>query len=99
MRVDDLVDRGRLYLRNKKDAEALESFEAALALSKDHPQAQRLRADALFHLGRFEEVVAAFDRYLETGKPLESVYRGRGLARRSWAGIPVPLRISRRRWN
>ena len=52
-----------------------------LALRADHPRALRLQAEALFHLGRFEEVVAAFDRYLETGKPLESVYRGRGLAR------------------
>jgi len=87
-RVDDLVDRARLCLRGKKYAEALASFDAALALSKDHSQAQRLRAEVLFHLGRFAEVVAAFDRYLETGKPLESVYRGRGLARAELGQYP-----------
>jgi tetratricopeptide (TPR) repeat protein len=59
----------------------LGSFDAALALQADHSLARRLRAEALFRLGRFEEVIAAFDRYLEVGKPLESVYRGRGLAR------------------
>jgi tetratricopeptide (TPR) repeat protein len=68
-------------LRAKKFAEALSSFHAVLALRPDHSQALRLQAEALFHLGRFDEVVAAFDRYLDQGKPLESVYRGRGLAR------------------
>ena len=50
--------------------------------------AQRLRAETLFRLGRFEEVIKAFDRYLETGKPLESVYRGRGLARAELGQYP-----------
>jgi eukaryotic-like serine/threonine-protein kinase len=86
--VDDLLDRGRLLLRDKKYPEAIASFNAALALRSDHPQALRLQAEALFHLGRFEEVVAAFDRYLETGKPLESVYRGRGLARAELGRYP-----------
>jgi eukaryotic-like serine/threonine-protein kinase len=86
--VDDLVDRGRLLLRDKKYPEALSSFNAALALRADHPQAMRLQAEALFHLGRFAEVVAAFNRYLEKGKPLESVYRGRGLARAELGRYP-----------
>ncbi len=42
----------------------------------------------MFRLGRFEEVIKAFDRYLETGKPLESVYRGRGLARAELGQYP-----------
>ena len=33
-------------------------------------------------------MIAAFDRYLETGKPLESVYRGRGLARTELGQYP-----------
>jgi eukaryotic-like serine/threonine-protein kinase len=79
--VDDHIGRGRLLLRIGKNAEALASFDAALALRKDHPQGQRLRAEALFRLDRFAEVVEAFNHYLETGTPLELVYRGRGLAR------------------
>jgi serine/threonine protein kinase/Tfp pilus assembly protein PilF len=79
--ADDLVDRGRLLLRDRKYAAALESFDTALTLNKDHGPGQRLRAEALFHLGRYPDVVKAFDRYLEKGKELESVYRGRGLAR------------------
>jgi tetratricopeptide (TPR) repeat protein len=42
----------------------------------------------LFRLGRFEEVIKAFDRYLETGKALEPVYRGRGLARAELGQYP-----------
>ena len=75
-------------MRTGKNADALASFDAALALRKDHPLGQRLRAEALFRLGRFEEVIAAFDRYLEAGKPLESVYRGRGLARAELGQYP-----------
>ena len=86
--VDDHIERGRLLLRGGKAAQALASFDAALALRNDHPQGQRLRAEALFRLGRFEEVIEAFDRYLKTGKPLESVYRGRGLARTELGQYP-----------
>ena len=87
-RVDDHVERGRLLLSGGKHAEALRSFDAALALQKDHSLGQRLRAETLFRLGRFEEVIKAFDRYLEMGKPLESVYRGRGLARAELGQFP-----------
>ena len=86
--VDDHVERGRLLLSGGKYAEALGSFDAALALQKDHSLGQRLRAETLFRLGRFDEVIKAFDRYLETGKPLESVYRGRGLARAELGQYP-----------
>jgi tetratricopeptide (TPR) repeat protein len=75
-------------LSSGKATDALASLDAALALKKDHPAAQRLRAEALFRAGRFEDVVEAFDRYLETGKPLESVYRGRGLARAELGQYP-----------
>jgi eukaryotic-like serine/threonine-protein kinase len=86
--VDDHVELGRLLLGDGKYAQALATFDAALELQKDHGQAQFLRAETLFRLGRFEAVIAAFDRYLETGKPLESVYRGRGLARAELGQYP-----------
>ena len=87
-RVDDHVERGRLLLSGAKYAESLKSFDAALALQRDHSLGQRLRAEALFRLGRFDEVIKAFDRYLETGKPQEPVYRGRGLARAELGQYP-----------
>jgi serine/threonine protein kinase/tetratricopeptide (TPR) repeat protein len=78
--ADDHVERGRLLLREKKYADALAAFDAALRLNTEHSLGQRLRAETLFQLGRYQEVVEAFNRYLVKGKPLESVYRGRGLA-------------------
>jgi serine/threonine protein kinase/tetratricopeptide (TPR) repeat protein len=87
-RVDNYVERGRLLMNGGKPTAALASFDAALALRKDHSLAQRLRAECLFRLGRFAAVIDAFNRYLETGKPLESVYRGRGLARAELGQYP-----------
>lgn len=87
--VDDLVERGRLLMREGKHQESLASLDAALLIRKDHSLGQRLRAETLFHLRRFEEVIEAFDRYLkEKGTPLESVYRGRGLARSELGQYP-----------
>ena len=86
--VDDHVENGRLLLGEGKYAKALATFDAALELQRDHGLAQRLRAETLFRMGRFEEVIAAFDQYLETGKPLETVYRGRGLARAELGQYP-----------
>jgi tetratricopeptide (TPR) repeat protein len=91
LQVDDLVDRGRILLRGKKHREALASFDAALALRPDHPQALRLQAESLFHLGRFEEVVAVFDRYLGAAQPSESAYRGRGLASAELGRYPAAI--------
>jgi serine/threonine protein kinase/tetratricopeptide (TPR) repeat protein len=86
--VDDHIDRGRLLLGRGDYAAALASFEKGLALEHDHAAGQRLRAEALFRLGRFQDVIEAFDRYLKKGKPLESVYRGRGLARAELGQFP-----------
>jgi serine/threonine protein kinase/Tfp pilus assembly protein PilF len=86
--ADDYVERGRLLLLVGKHEAALASLDAALRLREAHSLAQRLRAETLFRLGRFDEVITAFDRYLETGKPLESVYRGRGLAKSELGAYP-----------
>ncbi len=86
--VEDHVERGRLLMHAEKHAQALAAFDAALALRADDALAQRLRAEALFRLGRFGLVIEAFDAYLRTGKPVESVYRGRGLARTELGQYP-----------
>ena len=75
-------------LKGGNYALALSSFDAALALQPDNSAGQCLRAEALFRLGRFAEVTEAFDQYLKKGKPLESVYKGRGLARAELGQFP-----------
>src|SRR5262249_11123641 len=88
---DDHVEHRRLSLRDQKHLDALTPFDAALRLRPEHLTARRLRAESLFHLGRFRESAEAFDRYLEKGKPLESVYRGRGLARVELGRYPAAI--------
>ena len=79
--ADDQIERGRLLLARGQYEPARGAFDAALAAAPENGLAQRLRAESCFRLGRFDEVVKSLDRYLEKGRPLESVYRGRGLAR------------------
>lgn len=86
--ADDHVAYGRLLLRAGEHEQSLAAFVSALQFKADHSLAQRLRAETLFHLGRFEEVIESFDSYLEVGQPLESVYRGRGLAKSELGYFP-----------
>ncbi len=96
--VDDQVERGHLLLAAGKYADALASFDAALALKKDHSAGQRLRAETLFRLNRFDEVIKAFDTYLETGAARVSLPGPRPGAP-SWASILARLKTSPKRWN
>jgi tetratricopeptide (TPR) repeat protein/predicted Ser/Thr protein kinase len=87
--ADDHLELGRLLLHKQNPKAALASFDAALACRPDYPAAQRLRAEALFNLKRFQDVIDAFDAYLQKkGPPLEAVYRGRGLARAELGKYP-----------
>src|SRR5262249_27095240 len=51
--ADDHIERGRLLLRGGKNADALAAFDRALVTRQDHAAGQRLRAEALFRLGRY----------------------------------------------
>jgi hypothetical protein len=82
--ADDNVERGRL-LRERKHLEALKSFESALRLHKDHPLAQPLKAEALFHLGRYEEVPPR-PRFLDAGR----LQRHPAIGADFGAGVPWP---------
>jgi serine/threonine protein kinase/tetratricopeptide (TPR) repeat protein len=86
--ADDHVELGRLLLGESRNAEALASFDAALRLRHDHGPGQRLRAEALFRLGRYAEVIEALDHYLGTGKPTAAVHEARGLARAELGKYP-----------
>ena len=86
--VDDHVERGRLLLSGGKYARPSTLSTRLCHFKRTIRMAQRLRAETLFRLGRFDEVIKAFDKYLETGKPRESVYQGRGLARAELGQYP-----------
>jgi len=96
--ADDHAERGKLLTAERKHAEALSSFDAALRCNLEHLRGQRLRADCLFSLGRHEESLKAFDAYLENDqahlkkdRALESVYRGRGLVRAELGKYPAAI--------
>lgn len=81
LRADDQTERGVLLSAQKRDEPALEALDAALKINPAVPRAHRLRAEALLHLMRYEEAVAAFDKYLvHSGRPTAEVYKLRGLA-------------------
>src|SRR5262245_33549426 len=52
----------------------------ALWLRPDHAPAHRVWGEALLELGRHDEALRAFDRYLRHGPPVADVFKGRALA-------------------
>jgi tetratricopeptide (TPR) repeat protein len=76
----DHVERGRILYRLGRYEAAMQEGDAALTARPDSA-AHRLRAEALLHLGRYQEAVRALDQYEKTGPPAAEVYRVRGHAR------------------
>jgi tetratricopeptide (TPR) repeat protein len=79
--ADDHANRGRILHRQKRYADALAAYEAALKLQPDNRTVERLRADTLLALGRGAEAVQAFDLFLEPSDPDPDAYRERGFER------------------
>lgn len=59
---------------------ALEEYNDALEADDDHPQALRGKARTLVEMGRLEEAVALYNRYLEMSPKAAGVYANRGVA-------------------
>jgi eukaryotic-like serine/threonine-protein kinase len=79
--ADDHANRGRILHRQKRYADALAAYEAALKLQPDNRTVERLRADTLLALGRGAEALHAFDHFLEPSDPDPGAYRERGFER------------------
>lgn len=61
---ETLTARGSIYLKQKKFGQALRDADDALALQPDESGALEIRAEALEHLGRTDEAVAAYQKIL-----------------------------------
>lgn len=60
---------------------ALEEYRAALDAAPEHAHAQLGEANTLVELGRFEDAIAAYDRYVEEiDAEFGGVYANRGIA-------------------
>ncbi len=87
--ADDHAERGRLLFAAGRTAEALADYEAALRIVPDNLKALRLRALALLEEQRYDELLAACDKFLERGRPSVDLLEIRGqarLAREDFAG-------------
>jgi tetratricopeptide (TPR) repeat protein len=75
--AEDHVERGLVLARSGRCADAIMAYGAALALQPDQVVVQRLRAEALFQLGQYQEAVDALDSYLEKASTSLSAFRKR----------------------
>ena len=86
--VEDHVERGRLLLSGGKHRRSAGLVRRGAGAAKGPFAGAAAAGGDLVPAGPFRGGHQAFDRYLETGKPLESVYRGRGLARAELGQYP-----------
>jgi tetratricopeptide (TPR) repeat protein len=63
--ADDRLAQARLFHKVGRWDDAVRAADASLAAKADRPEAHRLRADALLHLGRGAEAVDALGRCLD----------------------------------
>ena len=68
------MDRGRLRLRARRPAEALEDFARAIALDPDNFLARVLRAGVLDEMGRDEEAIADYEEVLRLRPDYDFAY-------------------------
>ncbi|MGE3805480.1 MAG: protein kinase [Gemmataceae bacterium] len=80
-RADDHLECGRILYRLRRFDEALKAFDQAKDCHPgDFPRCHRLRAEALFELGKYRESLSALNRYLDDGgAPVGNVFLARGL--------------------
>lgn len=81
-RAKDQANRGRILYRTEKYQKALEAYDLALQIDSGYADAHLWRGSTLLKLHRYDDALAAFDRYQQNGgKPNLELYQGRGLAR------------------
>jgi tetratricopeptide (TPR) repeat protein len=79
-RADTLYQRGNELYRLGRMAEALVSFDAALALQPQHAGTLLSRGAAQYQLGRFEAALQSFDRLLALQPKSADAWYNRGVA-------------------
>jgi eukaryotic-like serine/threonine-protein kinase len=89
--ADDLIELGRLMVRDGQHPEAIRAFRTALIVRPDRAVAHRLLAQPLLAIGKTKEAGEALDQYLQTvpltpgiaptpeqKKTLAEIYQARG---------------------
>jgi tetratricopeptide (TPR) repeat protein/tRNA A-37 threonylcarbamoyl transferase component Bud32 len=63
--AQDHLERASILILEQHPDEALRACDAALAAQPDYADADRVRAEVLFDLQRFDEATRSYDRYVE----------------------------------
>jgi serine/threonine protein kinase/Tfp pilus assembly protein PilF len=75
------VARGRILHVTRDFEKAVASYDAALRIRNNYPDAHLGRAESQYELSRFEGATRSFDRYFQHGgKPRADIYRKRAQA-------------------
>jgi serine/threonine protein kinase/Tfp pilus assembly protein PilF len=77
----DHTNRGRLLALDRRDADALAAWDAAIKLVPDYPDAHQLRLQLLLDRKRYDEVIRSCDALVARSKATPAIYELRGLAR------------------
>jgi tetratricopeptide (TPR) repeat protein len=89
----DHAQRGRILYQLKRYQEAVAAYGEAVKAHSRYAAASLGLAESLLKLGRYEEALAALERYdASGGKPAAEVWRTRGLVRAKLRRYPEALR-------
>ena len=75
-----LHKKGLIHAMGKEYEQVIASYDRALEIKPDYPDAWYNRGVALGNLGRFEEAIASYDRALEIKPDYPDAWYGRGVA-------------------
>jgi tetratricopeptide (TPR) repeat protein len=81
--AEDLAERGRLFLLDKQDQQALDDCDAALRIMPENSEFQRYRVLALLELNRFKDAISSCDECLRAGQKSPELVSLRGLGKAS----------------
>jgi tetratricopeptide (TPR) repeat protein len=79
--AEDYVARGRVLHSQRRFADAVAAYDAALRISPKLPRAYYYRGESLLALNRFADAEQAFTECLSNGPPFGPAFRSRGLTR------------------
>ena len=63
--IENLIQKGNIFLKRGKFDDALDFFEQALFLNPDNPDLWNYKGITLRSLGRYEEAMECFNKSLE----------------------------------
>ncbi|WP_103669503.1 tetratricopeptide repeat protein [Pseudanabaena sp. BC1403] len=73
-------EKGLIHAAANEYEEAINSYDYALSIRSDYPEACNSRGNALVNLGRYQEAIRAYDRALAINSDYNEAWQNRGIA-------------------